>query len=225
LMRNPLLRSTGVINALFYEYAVVVEADTDRAFYDEINSRLLLSKDARAIPHCLFLNARNKQTLWEIVRPLRDLGIPVATIVDIDVYKEGGTVWSNFLQGGNVPEITRKGLSDARALIKKAFEATNTEPKRDGGVDVLSQGDKEAANNLFDQLDEYGLFAVRRGELESWLPSLGVIGKAPKWLIDVFDKMGDDPNAEGYLNPSTGDVWDFIGKISHWLQNPTRKGA
>ena len=32
LMRNPLLRSTGIVSALFYENAVVTEGDADRAF-------------------------------------------------------------------------------------------------------------------------------------------------------------------------------------------------
>ena len=26
------------------------------------------------------------------------------------------------------------------------------------------------------------------------------------------------------MNPSEGDVWDFIGNIKHWLVNPERKG-
>ena len=173
----------------------------------------------------MFLNARNKQTVWEIVRPLRDLGIPVATIVDVDIYKEGGTVWTHFLEGGNVPEISRVGLAQERSLLKTAFEATGKNPKRDGGVDVLGNGEKESANNLFDTLDDYGLFVVRGGELESWLSGLGVAGKAPKWLVEVFDKMGDDPDAAGYMNPGAGDIWDFIGKVGKWLQNPQRKGA
>jgi ABC-type polar amino acid transport system ATPase subunit len=40
LMRDPLLRSTGVLSALFHSSAIVCEADRDRAFYEEINSRL-----------------------------------------------------------------------------------------------------------------------------------------------------------------------------------------
>lgn len=41
LMRNPLLRSTGVIDGLFYEAVIVTESDADRAFYQEVNDRLL----------------------------------------------------------------------------------------------------------------------------------------------------------------------------------------
>jgi len=96
--------------------------------------------------------------------------------------------------------------------------------KREGGVEILSDGDKEAANNLFDKLAEYGIFAVRGGELESWLPNLGATGHGPAWLIDVFEKMGEDPESLDYLKPSNDDVWLFIGEIKKWFTNPTRKG-
>jgi hypothetical protein len=35
LMHNPLLRSTGVLSGLFYEFVVVTESDADRAFYQK----------------------------------------------------------------------------------------------------------------------------------------------------------------------------------------------
>jgi hypothetical protein len=92
LMRNPLLRSTGVLSGLFYEFVVVTEADADRAFYQEVNERLLRFKPEWGIQNCLFINAQNKQTVQTIMRPLRKLGIPAAAIVDVDVLKEGGTV-------------------------------------------------------------------------------------------------------------------------------------
>jgi len=41
LMRKPMLRSTGALRGLFYQSVVVTEADADRAFYSEINERLL----------------------------------------------------------------------------------------------------------------------------------------------------------------------------------------
>ena len=84
-MRNPLLRSIGVLSGLFYEAVVVTESDTDRAFYQEINERLLAESDERGVANCLFLNAQNKQTVWDIVQPLRELGIPAVGVVDVDV--------------------------------------------------------------------------------------------------------------------------------------------
>ena len=224
LMRNPLLRSTGVLSGLFYEFVVVTEADADRAFYQEVNERLQRYKPELGIPNCLFINAQNKQTVQTIIRPLRGLGIPAAGIVDIDVLKEGGSVWTSFLESAFVPEIERNSLSTSRAAVKQRFEQTGKDMKREGGVQLLSPGDKEAANNLVERLAEYGLFAVPHGELESWLKSLGATGHGPAWLISVFEKMGEDPASPSYLKPTNDDIWQFLGQVKRWLTNAKRKG-
>lgn len=224
LMRNPLLRSTGVLGGLFYEFVVVTESDADRAFYQEINERLLRFKPEWGIPNCLFLNAQNKQTVRTIIRPLRELGIPAAGVVDIDVLKEGGSVWTDFLGSGFVPVLEHQSLGTLRAALKQKCESTGRDMKRDGGVDILPAGEREAANNLFDRLAQYGLFVVRRGELESWLQQLAATGHGPAWLIDVFEKMGEDTGTQNYLRPTSGDVWEFIAGIKAWLVDANRCG-
>lgn len=224
LMRNPLLRSTGVLSGLFYESVIVTESDADRAFYQEINERLLRFKPEFGIPNCLFINAQNKQTVQTIIRPLRELGIPAVGIVDVDILKEGGSVWTNFLKGGFVPDISQQPLSHIRASLKSKLEETGQDMKRHGGIEILEQNDKQAAIDLFDQLDAYGLFAVRGGELESWLKALGATGHGPGWLIEIFEKMGEDPESPTYLKPAEDDVWKFIGNIKNWLFDPDRKG-
>lgn len=224
LMRNPLLRSTNVLSGLFYEFVVVTESDTDRAFYQEINERLLRYRPEWGIPNCLFLNAQNKQTVRTIIRPLRELGIPAAGVVDIDVLKEGGAVWTDFLASGFVPDLDKQPLGHVRAAVKERFDATGKNMKRDGGIDLLTSQDKEAAQNLFDRLAQYGLFVVRHGEIESWLKHLGAAGHGSNWLIDVFGRMGEDPDGATYLRPANGDVWEFRAAIKKWLTDATRRG-
>lgn len=224
LMRNPLLRSTGVLSGLFYEFVIVTESDADRAFYQEINDRLLKYTSGKGIPNCLFLHAQNKQTVKTIVKPLRELGIPVAGIVDIDILKEGGLVWSSFLDSGSIPEIERSALATTRQALKRKFEDSGKDMKRDGGINILENGDREALQNLFDKLADYGLFVVPNGELESWLKSLRATGHGPNWLVEIFEKMGEDPSSADYLKPTDNDVWSFIESISKWFFNPTRKG-
>ncbi len=224
LMRNPLLRSTGVLEGIFFESVIVTESDSDRAFYQEINERLLRYSPALGIPNCLFINAQNKQTVHQIIKPLRELGIPAATIVDIDVLKEGGVVWGSFLRGGFVPDLTLDSLNNVRNSLKKKFEELNINMKTQGGISALPSGEYEAANNLIKQLNEYGLFIVENGELESWLKKLEVGGHGSKWLIDIFEKMGENPDAPDYMKPEEGDVWNFIKIIGEWLSNPNRKG-
>ena len=223
-MRNPLLRSTGVLSGLFYEFVVVTESDADRAFYQEVNERLLRFKPEWGIPNCLFINAQNKQTVHTVIRPLRQLGIPAAGIVDVDALKDGGMTWTNLLSGANVPTIAHGSLATLRSALKQAMDNTGKDMKRDGGVAILQKADREAALNLLTQLREYGIFVVPGGELESWLKQLSASGHGPGWLISVFEKMGEDPDAPSFLKPSPDDVWAFMHKLKIWLIDANRKG-
>lgn len=224
LMRHPLLRSTGVLNGLFYEFVVVTESDADRAFYQEINERLLQFKPEWGIKNCLFINAQNKQTVQTILRPLRQLGIPAAGIVDIDVLKDGGTNWTNLLSAASVPAISHGPLAAMRSAVKNAMDATGLNMKRDGGIGILQPADREAADNLINQVGDYGIFIVPGGELESWLKALNISGHGPTWLIDIFQRMGIDPDSADYVRPEANDVWLFLSRIKHWLVDPNRRG-
>jgi len=224
LMRNPLLRSIGVLNALFYNFVVVTEADADRAFYQEVNERLLAAGDSRGIEGCLFLNAQNKQTVWDIVKPLRELGIPSVGVVDIDILKEGGAVWKKPMNGAFFPEVKHAPLGAERQAFLEIFKATGKDMKTHGGVALLDGPNKTACLEFFNNLSEYGVFIVPSGEIESWLSNLEINRAKYSWLTSIFEKMGDDPSHESYVKPSKGDVWDFIGGVKEWLVNPSRKG-
>jgi hypothetical protein len=223
-MRQPLLRSTGLLSGLFYEFVVVTESDTDRAFYQEVNERLLQFKPEWAIPNCLFIAAQNKQTVHTLMRPLRKLGVPAAGIVDVDVLKDGGSDWTNLMSGAGVPFISHGPLAAMRTAVKNAMVQTGRDMKRDGGLNILQSSDREAAENLFRQLAEYGVFVVPGGELESWLRDLNVSGKGPAWLVTLFERMGEDPAGENFIKPADGDVWKFMSSIRAWLVDPARKG-
>ncbi len=225
LMRNPLLRSIGVLDALFYNAVVVTEADADRAFYQEINERLLQARDPRGIEGCLFLNAQNKQTVWDIVHPLRELGIPAAGIVDIDVLKEGGVVWGKPMKGAFVPEISHNSLNIERAALLNAFVKTNRDMKKHGGIALLAGDEKEACANFLSKLSDYGIFVVPTGEVESWLATADINRGKSSWLATVFEMMGEDPLNTTYVRPTEGDVWDFLGNIANWVRDPKRKGV
>lgn len=224
LMRHPLLRSTGLLSGLFYEFVVVTESDADRAFYQEVNERLLQFKPEWGIPNCLFLNAQNKQTVQTLLRPLRKLGIPAAGVVDVDVLKEGGANWTNLLSSADVPQLSHGSFATLRAAVKSAMDATGKDMKREGGLAILSNAEKQSAEDLLTQLRQYGIFVIPGGELESWMKSLGASGHGPAWLIDVFERMGEDPSHPNYIRPDTGDVWTFLRDIRSWLVDPARKG-
>ena len=138
--------------------------------------------------------------------------------------KEGGSVWTSFLDCGEIPEIERQSLAILRQNLKSKLDQTGFDMKRDGGITILQGTDKEAASNLLSKLAEYGLFVVPYGELESWLKPLNASGHGPNWLIEIFELMGEDPNSADFLKPEENDVWDFIYSIRRWFTDQSRKG-
>lgn len=224
LMRDPLLRATKVLEALFYENIIVTEGDSDRAFYQEINDRLLEFKPIWGIPNCLFLNAQNKQTIRKIIQPLRELGIPAAGIFDVDVLKDGGTVWTSLMKSLFIPEDSLDPVRLQRAAIKVKIDTLAKNIKTQGGISLLNPDDRNEANILLNFLADYGLFTVRKGEVESWLKNLDVRGEKSTWLVRVFEKMGNNPQQRNYLRPGNGDVWKFFKEIKCWFEDPERKG-
>ncbi|BDW88388.1 ATP-dependent nuclease [Thalassospira tepidiphila] len=225
LMKDPLLRSTKAIEGLFSEFVVVCEADSDRAFYEEINERLAAARDDRAIPNCLFINAQNKQTIPSIVRPLREMGIPAVGIVDLDVLKDGGQEWTKQLKSVFVPEPQHGSLAQDRKTVLALLDQANADWKRSGGISVLNGEGREACENLLQTLSSYGLFVVPTGELESWLAELGVQANKSAWLVKMFEALGANPSDSSYKQPQDGDVWDFVAKIREWMVNPHKKGV
>jgi predicted ATPase len=239
-MNDPMLRSVGVLDGLFFEHVVVTEADADRAFYSEINHRLLQAGDPRGIPNALFLNADNKQTVPTIVKALRQVGIPAAAIIDIDLIVDEWNVVSKQLDACAYPVQARDGLSSQSKAVLKSLEAAaqgnDSKQKRtyiksfEGkGVALLTEREQcGAAANLFNAFDQYGCFAVRCGQLENWLPQLENVPRKKNgndsFRAKIFEVMGSDPTESSYLKPGEGDVWDFIGSIKDWLVNPKRDG-
>lgn len=223
MMNDPLLRSVGVVSALFYESSVVVEADADRAFYEEINNRLNLYSSL-GVRHAIFLNAHNKQTASEIVAELRQVGVPSALVVDIDWIKEDGQVCNKYFNAAGIPEGLRQGLRNMRQTVRGYLTNANADYKRQGGISLLSGDELATAVSFFNQMETYGLFTVRSGELESWLSHLGCNRNKSVWLGEVFSALGSDPSLPAYVRPAQDDVWKFVSDIAAWVSNPDRLG-
>lgn len=223
LFQNPLMRSTNATSALFYDGVIVTESDNDRVFYSEIYHRL--SEHRSDLPSILFVNAQNKQTIKDVVGPLRQFGVPAAAIPDIDILKDGGTTWLQWLAAAQVPEPLRAGYQTQRQAVLNEFQKSGKDMKRDGGTAVLDKSSRAAADQLFDDLNTYGIFPVRSGELESWLTSLGVSGAKTKWTISILQAMGSDPSSGDYVRPAANDVWAFLQTVIDWVADTGRKGT
>jgi len=240
-MQKPLLRSLGVFNALFWKNVIVTEADSDRVFYQEINFRLLESKDPRGIEDCLFLNVNGKDQIHNIIKALRSIGIPAAAIYDFDVLRDKGQKWKSKIiavLGENhlnqkISHMQSKRDKICKLLPKTKLSITNNEYEIDWdkikkkGIHSLTGAYKTEAQNILNEFAAYGLFIVPIGELENWLKYLKIEQTADKneWLARAFEKLGDDISSSEYEKPKKRDVWNFIGHINDWLTDVNRNGV
>jgi hypothetical protein len=165
------------------------------------------------------------------VAPLRKLGIPAVGIADLDVIKRGGGEWTRQLEACGMPVVQHAANNSLRQSVLAALVAAAPKDvdrdnffKTGGGLALLSGPEREAADNLFNDLARYGLFVVREGEVEAWLSHLGVPPKTNGWRARIFAAMGNNPSQGTYVRPAKGDVWDFIGMIGDWINDPNRRG-
>ena len=222
IFRNPLLRSSKVIDALFHQYVVATEGDSDRVFYEEVNRRLT-SQD-RGIQDCLFINAQNKQTVSRIIAPLREIGIRAAAVLDLDVINVGNTDWETLLNACEVPAGDRANIDAERKWLAARLStvparANGREWIKVGGINALTPIDIARAKALLDGLARRGIFIVPTGEVESWLGNLGISGAKRDWVPKILDRLGNDPIDPDYVAPADDDVWNFVDRIATWAEN------
>ncbi len=230
LARDPLLRSSNALRALFARSSVVCEADADRAFYEEINRRLMASDDFDGAKDCEFINAQNWQTSVRIAAPLRAAGVPTAVVLDADTLVQDDK-WSELVGMAGLTNDRRDAVllarASARDAIKKVGRVASAEDApyrvKAQGVDSLPDEEKAIVVAAIELLAEIGIFVVDVGELENWLSTLGRIPKNV-WVPEMFLRLGT-PGGAVYIEPQNADVWLFVQKVARWLENPVRDGV
>ena len=238
IMNDPLLRSTGLLNALFHQHVIVCEGDSDQAFYQEVNERLRIEGAVFKKPDvhsrdCLFINGHSKQNVPKLLGTLRRMGIPSAGIVDLDLLKDKGVV-NDLLREGGAADGLCISMGQLRGEIYKSFEAqaranssSDDDLKertssliKDGGIKNLTQeSDRNTLRHLLRTLAEHGAFVPEGGETESWLLEHGQDAKKKRWLEEVFSGLGSLSDVETYVRPSNGDAWEFVRNIVKWLES------
>jgi hypothetical protein len=227
LSRDPLLRSADALHALFARSAVICEADSDRAFYEEINRRLVEAGGRLGALDSAFLNAQNWQTTVRIAAPLRAAGAPTAIILDLDTLAQDDA-WSEIVGMASPVQAEHDHIFRVRAAARDAIIACGR-PAPDAplrvkvsGLDALDPAHRATVQTAIDELAAIGVFLVEVGELENWLGQFGCTNKQT-WVTDVLQRLGA-PEDPAYVTPGHGDVWDFAERIARWLEDPGRRG-
>jgi predicted ATPase len=216
---DPLMRSSNALSGIFFDGVIVVEAERDRAFYEECYFRLSAGKSD--FPNIKFICAQNKQTIPRIIGPLREFGVPAIGIADLDMIKEGGESFSGWLKSTGAPQAIHESLQLLRDRVKMHFQSVDM--KKDG-IEGLGKEGQEAAKYLLDSLAKYGIFLVPVGEVECWLKYLGIKSRKDRWLESIFLAMGNDPDSDSYVSANGEDVWRFLDTAVSWIKDGNRYG-
>ncbi|HMJ53184.1 MAG TPA: AAA family ATPase [Polyangiaceae bacterium] len=230
LMRDPIVRSANLFAGLFHSASVVTESDADRAYYQEVNQRLL-DAGMPGILDAHFVSGYGKPTVHRMFGPLRQAGIPAAGIADLDILKDDGAAWSAWMDAGHVPAATRTSLGQLRGQLFAAFKKKNAQPG--DGPAPLELSDLVSLRLFFDAMAKFGIFVVPVGRLEKWRPDIDVDKR--EWPAAVFDAMKSDPSEPGYVKPppetlrtlKTSElptIWQFIQSVAAWLSDDGRLG-
>ena len=86
LWGDPLLRYSNILDGLFHEKVIVCEADSDARFYSAVADAIIEAAGSGARrPDVMFTHCGGKDRLAVVVRALREVDVPVAVAVDLDV--------------------------------------------------------------------------------------------------------------------------------------------
>jgi len=210
VIQDPLLNNIGVTEGLFHSRVVVTEGDSDRAFYTEINNRLI-ANGHHGIRDCVFVNAQNKQTIAKVLGLFRKVSIPCAAISDVDTFKEGGTNFSNILQSLSITAATAESMC---LLREKVNQFLNTAAQ---GAD-----DQEVT---FEELEVQMADAKTEGKsAREFLGTLRGKTKPPDYKrLGGLGLLGGDElvDAENLVDQLQATGWFVLpyGEVENWLLN------
>lgn len=217
MMVDPLLRSTGILGALFHQAAVVVEGNSDRTFYAEVNERLRLHRPADHPPimrDCVFLNAQGKATVARVLAALRRAGVASCGVVDLDLLKDK-QICGDLLRAGGAPESVCEAIGYTRSKVQASIADLAARCKPNGLAGATSE-EKKAVQHFIREMEDHGTFLPEVGVVEGWLADLGVKVRKSDWIPAIFKAMG--PVDTG-LKPRQDDVWRFLLRLGRYLDD------
>ena len=192
LWEQPDLRYSNALEGIFHEQTIICEDDSDCRLFNSVADHMEREADERW-RDTAFVPAGGKHNIHKIARVLRQIGVPVTGVYDIDFLSKGKSVqtavegfggdwrkveplWSRVnaaVTNGVKPPTNDEIRGEIIDLLKKA--KAGSLPK--GDVDNLLKGGKPWA-----EVKKYGLRAIPNGQaqtdfdtLDAALKELGIV--------------------------------------------------
>lgn len=164
LWADPLLRYSNILDGLFHEAVVVTESDSDAKFYAAISDTIHESRSSTIRkPDVMFTHGGGKARVPMIVKSLRELGVPVTTVVDFDILQDRQPLESLVEASGGDWAVVE---NDWRAL-KSAVDSKKPELTSD---EVMTE-----LRKILDEFEANRLLSHLRGQIDH------VLRRASAW--------------------------------------------
>jgi hypothetical protein len=149
ILKTPLLRYSNIISGLFHDRVVLAEAEGDCQFYAATFD--VIRGDNRH-ENLVFLHVNGKARLAEAARKLRQCGIPVAVIADIDLLNDARLMKSAVESlGGDFSQI-EDDLRNLHQQMTETLTNLTSQQVRQQVLDII--GSPKAGQQLTTQQNE-----------------------------------------------------------------------
>ena len=219
IIKTPLLRVSRVLEGLFCKKVIITEAEADEIVYQELIEKVFPQSGL------YFAHGQNKQTLLDIAKMYRHIGVNYEIIVDFDILiirNEFNKFLNEMSIDDREKQVYRQYIDKFNSKIK---EKKSTEDKKDNqkvtnsnvyhreGINFLEDG--ELKNNIADFIEKMAinhLHILKTGELETILVPFGIEYTTNKrnWFVKAMEKITSLSKENIKDNK---DIYEFLKKI------------
>jgi hypothetical protein len=212
--QDPVLRHSNIIDSIFHTAAVVCEAEADCLLYESVAVDCGLVPDGIAIQ---FTGSSGKQRVLRVCELLRELGVPVAAVVDFDILKSQEAVLARVQAlGGDASSLKGLVASVASQLQSLAAESVRSRAEYEAEIERVF-GDMEPNAQISNsKLGELSRLAASMGQW-SHLKNNGASATRGQVHADVKKLLGELAGRRLHIVPD--------GELESWFRDAPGKGA
>lgn len=203
ILTTPLLRVSRVMEGLFCNKVVITESETDELVYQELTEKLFPQSGL------YFAHAQNKQTLVDIAKLYKKIGIKFEMITDFDIIRKPSE-FSKFLELIPINDSEKQKYLN---YSNKLREIVNASVNIDGKTEDEIKSEQKLARDkvyheyglsyfsdyvdkikkAFEIFGKHHLHILESGELETILTHYGVdyIPNKKVWIEIAMNKIQD----------------------------------
>lgn len=209
LWRDPQLRTSNVLSALFHEVAIICEGESDARF---LRALMDATQDKEHEPDVHFYHCGGKDRIAGISRALRAVKVPVTAIVDIDVLSDRQKFKKLFeSMGGNFAEIEKdlsiilKTINERKAQVTGRLFVSELQKICDG-LEEKSVVPQKVTSNISNLISESSPWKRVKED--------GYRGFSDADSISAFRAIEAASSAVGLLINFEGELEGFCREIS-----------